>query len=168
MKGQARIDSGHEDTLIESYIAAAEAAIEHLCRRAFRPQVWRSYYTGVTVGKAENLPRSPVSSVTISYRDSATTWAVATATTILDGAPGMWFPPSDVTAFAMPDGSPNWKAEATCGGTADSVPGPIKHAIVMLSAHLFEQRSPIIVGASVADVPFTILALITPYIAPET
>lgn len=166
IKAAGRIDSGYEDDLLLCYRAAAELTIEHLCRRSLRAQTWRAYYAGVCVGTPEPLPRSPVTSVVISYRDSATTWAVATPTTLLDSTPALWYPPSDITPHVMADGSPNWRAVAVCG--ADALPGPVKNAILLLTCHLYDQRSPIIVGAIVAEVPFSIRALIAPYIIPWT
>ena len=167
VKAQSRIDSGHEDTLLDGYIAAAERAVEDMCRRAFLPQTWRAYYRCVMCGKPEMLPRSPVSSVVVSYRDSATTWATASVTTITDGAPGLWYPPANVTPYAMTDGSPEWRAVVECGGAGETVPTPLRQAVIILAAHLFEQRTPIVVGASVAEVPHHIMALIEPWKAPN-
>jgi uncharacterized phiE125 gp8 family phage protein len=161
VKAAARIDSGHEDDLLAGYITAAEVTIEHLCRRSFRAQTWTAYYSDVTIGTAEILPRSPVASVVVSYKSDANTWTVATVNTLLGAAPACWYPPATVTPYVMMDGSPNWKAVAVCG--ADTLPQPVKNAIILLAGHLFDQRSPIVIGAPVAEIPFTIDALISPY-----
>lgn len=163
VKAQARIDSGHEDTVIEGIIAAAERLVEERCRRCFRPQTLVSYYTDVKLGTPEVLQRAPVTSATIYYRDTASTWTAVTATKLIEGESALWYPPSGVTPHCMEDGSPNWKAVTVCG---HDIPPPIKQAILMLSAHLYEQRTPVLIGASIADIPFTIDALLAPFTIP--
>ena len=167
VKKQARVDSSYEDTEIEGMILAAVASIEARCRRSFRPQNWLCYYNEVRIGKPEILQRAPVSSAVISYRDSATTGAVATATTLIDGDQALWYPPYNHSAVEMTDGSPNWKAATVCGGTLAAIPAPVKQAILMLSAHLFEQRTPVLIGTIIADIPFTIDALLAQYTIPS-
>ena len=163
VKAQARIDTGYEDEVINGIIAAAEETVESLCRRSFRPQNWLAYYTNVKLGQAEKLVRAPVSSAVISYRDSATTWAVATPTTLIEGDECLWYPPSTVVPYQTTDGSPNWKAATVCGGALATIPAAVKQAILILSAHLYEQRTPIIIGTIVADVPFSVESLLTPH-----
>lgn len=161
VKALARIDSGHEDEFLAQCIEAAELSIEHMCRRSFRPQAWTAYYSDVAVGKPEPLPRSPVASVVVSYRNTPSTWAVAAPSLLLDAQPSVWYPPAAIVAHVMDDRSPNWKAVTVCG--ADPLETPVKHAIVMLASHFFEQRSPIIVGHQVEVCPMAIDSLIAPY-----
>jgi uncharacterized phiE125 gp8 family phage protein len=167
VKKQARVDEGYEDTEIEGMLAAAEATVEAICRRSFRPQTWTTYYKDVQVGTPERLIRPPVTSAVVSYRDSATTWADATCTTIIEGDQCLWYPPSGTVPYNMTDGSPNWKAVVVCGGTLDDFPAPIKQAILILATHLYEQRTPIIIGTIVADVPLSVSSLLAPFTIPS-
>jgi uncharacterized phiE125 gp8 family phage protein len=43
------------------------------------------------------------------------------------------------------------------------VPAPVKHAVLLLVAHLYEQRTPEITGTIVAKVAFAVDALLSPY-----
>lgn len=166
VRKQARIDSSYEDTEIEGMILAAVAHAEARCRRSFRPQNWLAYYKDVAIGTPETLHRAPIASAVISYRDTATTWAVATANTLIEGDNALWYPPYNITAVQMTDGSPNWKAATVCGGAITTIPAPVKQAILILAAHLYEQRTPVVIGAILTDIPFTIDALLAQYTIP--
>ena len=49
------------------------------------------------------------------------------------------------------------------GATADSVPAPLKHAMLMLTAHWYEHRDPGEIGSSAAQVPAAVSDLIHPF-----
>jgi uncharacterized phiE125 gp8 family phage protein len=43
------------------------------------------------------------------------------------------------------------------------VPEPIRQAILLMTSHLFDNRQPIIEGVRLADLPFSVTALLAPY-----
>lgn len=47
--------------------------------------------------------------------------------------------------------------------TRNGVPQPVKHALMLLGGHWYENRTPVEVGVSVSDVPMTVDALLAPY-----
>jgi len=49
-------------------------------------------------------------------------------------------------------------------GYEDGIPETVRAAIKLLVAHLFENRDPYVVGATVSEVPFTLRALLDPYV----
>lgn len=121
---------------------------------------------------ALRLPRGIVQSITsITYLDGAgTTQTMDPASYVLSAdaweatltpAPGSMWPVS----LVHPEGAVVTYV-AGYGDTADTVPQPIRAAIKLLLGHLYENRESVIVSASravVADVPFTVDALLAPY-----
>lgn len=167
VKEAARIDADDDDDFLVGCIAAAEGVISSLCRRALMPQTWRGYYSGVQIGQPEELPCSPASSIVVSYRDTAATWATVTANTFADGNPGRWYPPYLQTAIMM-DGSPAWKVECAAGyASADLIPAPLLQAVKMFAGHLYDKgREIVAMGVNATEIPKTLDYLIAPYIAP--
>ena len=49
------------------------------------------------------------------------------------------------------------------GDAADDVPQPIRHALLMLIAHWYEQREPVAIGTTATRIPDTVSALLAPY-----
>ena len=169
VRAQARVDDAWEDDLISGIIAAAEQAIEYRTRRSLLSQTWRAYYSEVTCGRPEPLPFGPLSApATVQYLSAASTWTSTTVSQLIDGSPAFWYPPHDVTPYDPQDGSPQWRATYTTGTDVEYVPTPIRQAVLMLAAHLYEQRTPIVIGTIVSDIPMTIEFLIAPFLSPTS
>ncbi|MEL6623750.1 MAG: head-tail connector protein, partial [Pseudomonadota bacterium] len=49
------------------------------------------------------------------------------------------------------------------GATAEDVPAPIRHALLMLIAHWFENREPVSFGQSASRIPDAVSDLLKPY-----
>jgi uncharacterized phiE125 gp8 family phage protein len=49
------------------------------------------------------------------------------------------------------------------GATADAVPPSIRSALLMLVAHLYDNRSAANAGNITSELPFTVAALLAPY-----
>jgi uncharacterized phiE125 gp8 family phage protein len=159
-KAQCRVVFDDDDQLIEDCIAAATSMVEDYLGRSLMEQTWR-----LTLGAFADtiiLPRGPVRSVA--------------AVTYLDAAGAAQTVPSEVYAFddsgdpqalvRQPSGS--WPAPGarvnpvsiTFVAGYQTVPAPIKRAILMLVASWYENRETLLTGTTVAEMPFGTMALI--------
>ena len=49
------------------------------------------------------------------------------------------------------------------GDEPEDVPAPIRQALLLLVAHWFERREPVVLGAAPQEVPATVAGLLLPY-----
>ena len=161
-KAHLRVDGSDEDTYISACITAARTRLEHETRRAFIKQQWMAEITG-DIGGACNVelprPRLMVAETfLLEYRNTSGTWTAWT-----DCAKGgvrepalLWIPnlPSDVDAPISAQDAV-WRATywAGYGETAAEVPGPLRSAIMLMTAHLFERREAVVSGMTITEVP---------------
>lgn len=167
VKEQSRIQESESDDLIESYIEAATAHLEGrdgILGRALVTQTWDYSLPCFPVESCIALPLAPVQSITsITYKDE-------------NGNP-QTFPGANYFLSA----DKNWQPKVYLGynaswpGTRDEpdavtiravygytvVPLPIKQAIVLLTAHQYENREPL--GDAMEELPFSVRALIEPF-----
>lgn len=156
-----------DDAFLEVLIKAATTHTETVTWRKLVSQQWRLYLDSWPDGDLL-LPYGTVSEVTLfRYLDGE-----AADHELVDGTDylpaiigpepcikpiGSW--PSD-TLFDVD----SIRVEFTAGyGAPDEVPTDIKHAVLMLAAHWYENRETVIVGTTVRNVPFAYEALIGPY-----
>lgn len=150
IKAHLRISHSAEDTWLTAALALATEALDGpngKLRRALVTQTWYAYCRDFPIHTQWRLPLPPLQSVTaITYVDNGgTTQTVDSATYHVitpDGAAGFvelvdgesW--PSDVAD--RPDAV---RVEFVCGyGAASDVPAPIRHAMLLLIAELYENR----------------------------
>lgn len=157
-----RVDHTEEDALIASLITAARSRIEAIIGRSLinRSLVWRGPARATIC-----LPRPPLVSVT-------------RISVIGENDQGADVPPADIVVNTRgePDSvhlaaGKNWgdylpgflsleiEFIAGYGSAADSVPQPLRQAIMMLCAHMFEFRA----RDSEPDLPAMIGALTAPF-----
>lgn len=157
-KEHLRVTDTAEDVLIAGALTAAVRSIEARGGLALMTQGWR-----LTLDAAPTetlfLPMTPVQSIDAVAVSGASIDPSAYETAI--GAPGRlrvaapW--PSPVRA--IDDVAIDFTAGYTAAG---DVPGPLKHAVLMLTAHFFENRES--AGeARVYTVPRGVDALIAPF-----
>ena len=184
VKDHLRIVHDDEDDLIESYKIAARKHIEftltwralitqelQLSLDSFPPRA--TYYSPYFI-KAKNdeivLPYPPVQEiVSITYKDKdGTETTIPADDYIVDTdseparivpAPGESWPTEDL----YPLGAVKIKFKAGYGDTKEDVPNELRQAILMLTAHFYENREQVVIGATVADLPMAIDALTMPY-----
>lgn len=154
---QCREDAQDEVDLVELYIAAATEMVEHRSGRAVCEQGWRVCFDAFPAGDIV-LPFGPVTAVTISYLDAdgasvemssedfqADLHSVEARLRATDG-----WPSTDSVMNAV-------TVEWTAG---DECPAALKKAILLLVAHWFDNRSAVVVGDVMAEIPLGVQALI--------
>ena len=176
-KAHLRVTHSNDDTYINSLIAASRQTLEQIMNRVFISQTWTEYFDEFPVeGCAIELSRPPLISITsIQYYDESDvlqTWSNTKYTVDTDSYKGRVYPTrleSYPSARLYPKSvivtyvAGYQDSAASPVDLADNVPEPIKQALLILIAHLYENREPVIVGTSVVDVPMSIQALIAPY-----
>ena len=166
-KSFLKLDSGDDDTLIDTLIATARVALELRTGRYFVTQAWRYVRDAWPSSRLVSLPASPlisVNAVTI-YDDDGNPTVLPATDYIVDTAS---VPPRlklRSSAIADPGQALNGiEIDLTAGyGTASDVPAPLKTAILQLVAHWYETREPVAFGDAASPVPDTVAALIAPY-----
>jgi uncharacterized phiE125 gp8 family phage protein len=167
-----RVDSQDDASEITSLITTARQIVEDFTGQALLTQTWRlvaSEWPAETfagVGNVIRLPRSPLASVTsVKYYPegggaqatfASTNYHVVTVITpgavvLADGAswPDLAVRPDAVEV--------NFTAGAT---TAAEISAGLKHAVLLVLAHLYELRSPVNVGNIVNELPFSLRHLL--------
>jgi uncharacterized phiE125 gp8 family phage protein len=163
-RAHLRIDTTNEETLLAAFIVAARIALEAQTRRVFVTQSWRLILDGWP-GTSVTLPLAPVSAVTaITMNDEEAPRSVAAShyETVLAGntpriaALTPWPHPSRRIGGIHIDFTAGY-------GAPDAVPQPLKQAILMLTAHWYENREPVGLGEANNDLPLSVAQLIAPY-----
>ena len=161
IKAQSRIDFDDEDTLLALLIDAATArldGINGLLGRALVRQSWAMTLDGFK--PAIELPLPPLVSVdAVTYRDAtgaAQTFA-STFYTVSGAGGGDPATLRPVGVWPATDGAPDAVTIAFMAGYGDAadVPAPLRQAILMHVAHLYENREAgIHDGGSILETPF--------------
>ena len=154
-KSWLRLDSGDEDAIVTALVASARAAVEAATSKLLVMQTWRlvldewprvatGFCSVAPPGSAMlTIPLGPVASITAIriYDASGTPQVVSPATYALRGAPDdRW-----IDFIAAPPSPSRTRAGieidivAGFGAPAD-VPQPLRQAILMLVARLYENR----------------------------
>lgn len=140
-KAQCRVDSSDEDTLIDTYIAAATSFVEFYTGRALISQTWELVLDDFS--DAILIPKGPVVSITsVKYFDTADVeQTLAADQYALDSAsdPAWLVRPDDVTYPEVADGVNNVIIRFVAGYS--TLPAEIKAAILVLIASWFDNRS---------------------------
>jgi uncharacterized phiE125 gp8 family phage protein len=163
-KAQARIDSSDSDLLVQTYITAARQYVEDILDISIITQTWQARYDAFPLWEII-LPRPPMQpeTVTVTYRSEAgqnLTLSSAAGQFQVDRyiTPGRVFPNYNSTwpAVRGDENSVVVQWTAGYGDSGASVPPVIRQAIVLLVAHWFEMRQPVVTGYSqVLPVPKT-------------
>jgi uncharacterized phiE125 gp8 family phage protein len=167
-KAHLRVDSDHEDALIGQLIAAARSVVERALGLALLSQGWSYYLDAWPRSATVALPLAPVQAVTaVTLHDAA-----GGATEIGAGAYDVDVlsqPARLVLKGAVPPVAPRALNAfeiafiAGYGGGAADVPAPLRQALLLLVAHWFERREPVVLGAMAQEVPATVAGLLLPY-----
>lgn len=180
LKSHLRVNFTDEDTLLEAYLDAAIAYHDGAngeLQRCIIPQTWDYRITDWPSDAMVKIPLPPTLEITGVYYldDDGVSPAEQTVDpTLYRLIPGehavLWFK-DDFTYPATLTEPQNvrirfrggWEGDSSVSPVvtdASQVPETIKQSIKLLAGHWFEQRTPIVVGASVAEVPFAVQRLI--------
>jgi uncharacterized phiE125 gp8 family phage protein len=168
VKAHLRVDSDHEDALIAQLIVAARIFVERTLGLALIAQSWSYFLDALPRSLAVALPTSPVQAVSAVKLHGADGGEVTLETEsysvdvlsqparlVLSGAAPSVLPRA-LNAFEI-------AFSAGYGDGADNVPAPLRQAIMLLVAHWFERREPVVLGATAQEVPATVAGLLLPY-----
>lgn len=165
-KTHLRITHTDDNTYIDTLVKAARLYCERATRRAFITQTWDLAAECFDDDEIELTP-GPLQSIThVKYYDTDGT--LQTLSTDVYEADI-----TDCVGYARLKYNQYWptirsglyngvqvRYVAGYGNSATDVPANIKHAIKILVSHWYEIREPVIVGASVTDVPMSVSALL--------
>lgn len=140
-KLHCRIDGTDEDSLVDSYIAAATSFVENYTGRALVSQTWEQVLDDFS--DAMLLPKGPVQSVTsVKYFDTSDVeQTLAADQYVLDNVsdPAWVVRPDDVTYPDVADGVNNVIIRFVAGYS--DIPAEIKAAIMLLVSGWYDNRS---------------------------
>jgi uncharacterized phiE125 gp8 family phage protein len=164
LKLDATSGSHPDDGLVQSLLLAARTHVENFTGRVLVEATKDAYFDAFPDdAEGFRLPHGPATAVTwVKYvADDGTLTTLASAVYRLDSD-------SIRPRLALEDGQswPSARAvvnavqiRTTCGGSVDQ---GLKHAIMLLAAHWYENRIPVGAG-SLADMPHMVDALLSPY-----
>ena len=190
LKAHLRVTATAEDDVIHALATAARQRVEEEIKRALITQTWDYKFdwfepptsTGnspLVVNKARiiELPRPPLQSVSyVTYLNSnqntiylydAVGSPTVTSSLVVDStsSPGRIIPSSQAawpTAYDQINAI-TVRYVAGYGDTGDSVPTPIKQAILLLVGHWYENRETVNIGNITTEIPMTVEFLLAPY-----
>lgn len=167
-KQHLRVDITDDDELIAKYIVAAREYVEGITGRALITQTWDLFLDNCPKGQEINgflLPLQSVQNITYTGADGAThIWD--SANYVVDTTRGrviLGYGKSWPSITLQP--ANGIKVRFTSGyGSASDVPMPIKHAILLLVGHFYEDREAVVFRAGDArQLPFAVDDLLWPY-----
>lgn len=168
-KAHCRVDTSDEDALITALIEAATAHVERVLGIALITQGWTIVRDQWPDTWLVELPLAPLQAVTaVTTYDAEGIGTVFDAENyFLDAVSG---PPRLVLHGTAPWPKPGRRANgieiavtAGFGDAASDVPHPVRQALLLLIAHWYERREPVVLGDVRHDVPGTVAGLLAPY-----
>lgn len=170
-KAHLRVDGTDDDSYITALVAKATQAAERYCDRAFIHQDWALALDAFPAcGRMIKVPLPPLVAVTrLSYVDGAGADQVLApadyqmsrrSPAIIAPAPGKSWPATQAGRLD----AVTVEFTAGYGDAASDVPAPIHHAILLLVAHWYENREPVVTDITRAlELPFSVDSLLSPY-----
>ena len=176
VKNHLRIDTTDEDGYLGALVTAARLHTEQVTNRALVSQTWDWWFNGFPALSIV-VPKAPLISVTyIKSTDTSgtlKTWDSANYTVDTDSYEGRIYPnyngewPSDVRNHPKSVNIRFIAGYADSGASpqilADNVPQALKHAILFLIGHLYENREMTSQNMTITNVPMSYRALVDPY-----
>lgn len=167
VKAHIRKDDSDEDALIDFYISSAVKAAEKETRRALITQTRELRLDRFPrCHDPIELPRPPLQSVaSVVYVDgagSAVTWAPSDYIVDTDSEPGRIRPAYNLAwplARCQP-GSVTVRYVAGYGDAPEDVEPDIRHAMLLLIGHWFENRETVNVGNITSELSFTVRTML--------
>ena len=166
LKAHLRDKGIDEDNYLSSVIIpSARASVEAALSRALITQTWEWVWDGgfPATGRLK-FPLPPLQSVeAVKYIDTdgtTQTWASSNYTVETRGEFGrLWLADGIAWPTDLKLSQPGvaWiEFIAGYGDEPDTVPGGIRNLVLMMAAHLYQQREPTVTGVTISKVPFHI------------
>lgn len=168
-KAHLRVDHADEDAFIASLIVTSRLHVEAALGLALITQTWTQRLDAWPPGREIELPLRPVRSVVwVRVATASDSFETLAATSYLldvaSQAPRIvWRGGAVRPAPAQPVAGIEIAFEAGYGDDAASVPASIRHALLILLAHWYEQREPIEISTRVIPLPQMVDDLLAPY-----
>lgn len=167
-KAHLRIDGTSDDVLIASLLLTSRLHLETALSLAMITQSWRLLLDRWPEGQTVGIHLSPVVSVEevrVRNAGGGTTAVAATGYTLDAAARPARLVMLDASRPdpATPAAGIEIDFTAGFGPAAADVPAPLKHALLMLTAHWYEHRDPYEVGSDAARIPDAVSELIQPF-----
>lgn len=162
-KAHLRVDHSDDDSVITAMTKAARAHIEAACAVRFAARTGATFKCD-TFEDLARLPASPVTSITsISYLDTTGASQTLASTVYELRADGLEAGIVLKSGQTWPATQPGSRLTVTAAIGYASAPEDIQHALLMLTAHFYDNRSTVAVGLSVAELPMSVNAMICNY-----
>lgn len=170
VKDFLRIDGEESDSEIARLITVATERAQNLTRRQLLTATRKIFFECWPAEGTIYLPWAPLQSVTaVTYLDTAELTQTFSSTKYrvdIDAEPGRLM---RLTSAAWPDIFTRYGAvmvEYVCGygATSASVPEPLRHAVLMMVGHYFDNRGEVTKGAAAEIVPSGVQHLLEQYI----
>lgn len=153
-KAHSRVDTSDEDTIMQVYLDAAEAAVASYTGLVIEQESLTSLFDKFSEGMQLRGPN--VSAITISYQDEDNATQTLASSVYLAQEKAYFcgiylknqqsFPATlvqkDVVSIAY-----------TAGYTTSTLPKDLKSAILLIAGHLFDHREDVVIGASAIQLP---------------
>jgi uncharacterized phiE125 gp8 family phage protein len=166
-KAHLRLEGDEDDAYVTALIQAARQHVEEVCWRGVVAQTREVVLDAFPCGDAVALPGGNLGAISsVVYVDAdgeEQTLGAGVYEADAVSVPGRLLLSYNET---WPGTRSQWNAvrvRYTVGWAVADVPAPVKHAVLLLVAHLYEQRTPEITGTIVAKVAFAVDALLSPY-----
>lgn len=166
LKAHLRIDTDHEDTVLQALILAARQHLERIAGLALISQGWRLYLDRWPQSGLVQIARGPVVSIEAvrAYDELGEENEISLAGHVLDGAgrPARFWLRTRPEAWQALNGV-EVDFTAGFGEAAGEVPDTLKRAIMIHAAHMYEFRGAVPVEMQPAGVPEGYDRLVAPY-----
>ena len=166
-KAHLRVDTNADDTFITSLITTSRLQVEAILGLALIQQSWTWRFDAWPAGAAA-IPLRPVMSVAaVRVQGSDLAWTTLPAAAYLldgNGVPARLVPNGIVLQQpGAPANGIEIQFTAGFGAAANDVPAPLRQAILLLVAHWYENREPLISGVPATRFPDAVIGLVEPY-----
>jgi uncharacterized phiE125 gp8 family phage protein len=165
-KAHLRLEGNAEDSYVQTLIQAARQHVEETCWRGLVTQTLEGVLSGFPDDALE-LPRGRLASVdSVTYVDTAGVLQTLPSSEYqvdTTSEPGRLLP---AYGRSWPSTRRQWDAvrvRYTVGWPVAEVPAPIRQAVLLLVANMYEHRTPEVTGSAVSPVRFAVDALLGPY-----
>jgi len=163
LRQHCKLDHHDEDALLLEYAEAAADYAEHFQNRALRTSTWEATYDGFP-GCEWEPPRQPLQSVSsITYLDTdGATQTLSTSVYGYSASSGrIYLKPSQSWPSTQADALETVTVTYVAGYTSAAlIPASTRQAMRLLVEHSRRLRTPVVIGASVAELPLSVKELL--------